>query len=78
MVCKRCGLDVNPITLDSGILNNVYRCPKCGREFGGPTALKQGIGIAAKVGNLMLTFGLGSDYLSDGELDGNFTDDDSF
>lgn len=40
MICKRCGLEVEPIKLEQGIFDNVYKCPKCDREFGGPTLLK--------------------------------------
>lgn len=40
MICKRCGLEVDPIKLEQGIFDNVYKCPTCDREFGGPTLLK--------------------------------------
>lgn len=54
MRCKRCGLKVEPVKLEQGILDNVYKCPKCDREFGGPTLLNTG----GKVVLRLLTLGL--------------------
>lgn len=54
MLCKRCGLKVEPIKLEQGILNNVYKCPKCGREFGGSTLLKKGGQVALWLATLGL------------------------
>jgi hypothetical protein len=54
MICKRCGLDVDPPKIQQGVFNNVYKCPKCDREFGGPTLFKKGL----KVTGWILTIGL--------------------
>lgn len=54
MICKRCGLDVEPVKLEQGIFDNVYKCPTCDREFGGSTLLKK----AGKVAIVLITLGL--------------------
>ncbi|GEM_PF-5891864 len=54
MICKRCGLKVEPVKLEQGILNNVYKCPRCEREFGGSTLLKKGGKVALWVATVGL------------------------
>lgn len=67
MICKRCGLRVSPRKIEQGIFNNVYRCPKCGRKFGGSTMFKKGLKVTGAVATLGI---LGDAY--DGDLDGDF------